>query len=217
MTGSRAKGRRGLGHGEGRIDRIQGAGSLFLAAAGLHSLHGLEATRIRSRMKQRRASMATEYLGERGIRERERKPKKKTGGGGKVLACGSTTATRLTKWLSESRSLCASRGARGLGRARLQEAPAGRGTWRRGRRGWGPRPRGVEGAGRGGLQPSGRACMDGNEQRRSLGLLLIQRAREAAALLWLDGGGNQGNLVGEGFGSGGDGGWLVGMDPEGER
>ena len=71
MTGSRAKGRRGLGHGEDRIDRIQGAGSPFLAAAGLHSLHELGATRIRSRTKQRRASMATEYLGERGIRERE--------------------------------------------------------------------------------------------------------------------------------------------------
>ena len=131
MAGSIAKGRRGLGHGEGRIDRIQGAGSPFLAAAGLHSVHELGATRIRSRTKQRRASMATEYLGERGIRERERKPKEKTGGGGKALACGSTAATRLTKGPSESRSLCASRGARAAaagccGRGRRWLRAAGR-------------------------------------------------------------------------------------------
>ena len=34
-------------------------------------------------------------------------------------------------------------------------------------------------AARGGLRPSGRRCTGGKEQRRRLGLLLIQRAREA--------------------------------------
>lgn len=48
-------------------------------------------------------------------------------------------------------------------------------------------------AARGGLQPSIRRCTGGKELRRRLGLLLIQRVREAAALLWLGGGGNQGN------------------------